>query len=247
MTTRLPVLLENLRIATPCNADWDDMTGDDRVRFCGRCEKNVYNLSAMPRAEAEALVGAKEGRMCVRFYQRTDGTVLTADCPVGVRRQRLRARVWQAMASVTASAALLAGLITGRAARADVKVPDGGKKPAHGHTVAAGGLAPRQPEIMGKIAMPEPTPHKVTQPSTGILLPVQATPTTPQQPPVPMMGEPMPVMGAIPPPPRKEPPKKAEPKSQKSEPTARATMGRAAPMQGDVAVVVPPLPPSNVR
>ncbi len=126
MTTRLPVVLENLRIATPCQADWDEMGGDERVRFCGRCEKNVYNLSAMTRAEAEALVGNQEGRVCVRLYQRRDGTVLTADCPVGVRRERLRARIWSSVSGLAASAALLLGLVSGRA-RADLTLRDGKK------------------------------------------------------------------------------------------------------------------------
>src|SRR4051812_42669277 len=119
MTTPLPILLENVRIASPCVADWDDMRGDERVRFCGRCDKNVYNLSALSRADAEALVNEKEGRMCVRFFQRADGTMLTADCPVGAQRLRLRARMWASISGAAASAALLLGLITGRA-RADV-------------------------------------------------------------------------------------------------------------------------------
>lgn len=76
----LPVL-EDLVIATPCKAPWDAMAGDDRVRFCRDCRLNVYNLSAMTRAEAEALVREKEGRLCVRFFQRPDGTVLTQYCP----------------------------------------------------------------------------------------------------------------------------------------------------------------------
>jgi hypothetical protein len=63
---RLP-LLDNLRVDAPCDADWDAMRGDERVRFCGQCETNVYDLSAMPPREAEALVRAKQGRMCVRF------------------------------------------------------------------------------------------------------------------------------------------------------------------------------------
>jgi hypothetical protein len=69
------------------------MVGDDRVRFCGQCEKNVYNLSAMPRDEAEALLAAREGKMCVRLYKREDGTVMTSDCPVGVKRRRRRRAV----------------------------------------------------------------------------------------------------------------------------------------------------------
>jgi hypothetical protein len=82
-------LLESIRIASPCNASWDEMKGDDRVRFCGHCEKNVYNLSGMAREEAERLV-AQNDSICVRLYKRADGTVLTQDCPVGVRKRRRR-------------------------------------------------------------------------------------------------------------------------------------------------------------
>ena len=60
MTRRLPVFnpalddsfLDDIQIATPCSASWDDMRGDDRVRHCGDCRMNVYNLSEMTRAEA---------------------------------------------------------------------------------------------------------------------------------------------------------------------------------------------------
>jgi hypothetical protein len=83
-------LLENVRIASPCSASWEHMVGDDRVRFCGACEKNVYNLSALPRDEAESLLAQHEGSICVRLYRRADGTVLTADCPVGVRKKRVK-------------------------------------------------------------------------------------------------------------------------------------------------------------
>lgn len=82
--------LDQIRIASPCRADWDAMQGDDRVRFCAECGKNVYNLSAMSRPEAEALVVEKEGRMCARFYQRADGSALTSDCPIGVRIKTVR-------------------------------------------------------------------------------------------------------------------------------------------------------------
>ena len=44
----------------------------------------------MDKTEAERLVVETEGRLCVRFYQRFDGTVLTRDCPVGVRAARRR-------------------------------------------------------------------------------------------------------------------------------------------------------------
>ncbi len=83
--------LNRVRIAAPCKADWDGMIGNDRVRFCGQCNLNVYNLSSMARHEAESFVTRNEGRMCVRFYRRADGSILTRNCPIGLRaiRQRL--------------------------------------------------------------------------------------------------------------------------------------------------------------
>jgi hypothetical protein len=103
-----PTPLEKLRIANPCPARWEAMEGDDRVRFCQTCKKNVYNLSALQRSEAEALVARHEGKMCATFFRRADGTVLTADCPVGRRRTRVRF-----LRRVTTAAAALFGLFGG--------------------------------------------------------------------------------------------------------------------------------------
>ena len=103
---RLP-RLDEVRIANPCDASWDAMQGDDRVRFCAACGKHVYNLSAMPRLEAERLLADREGSICKRLYRRDDGTVITTDCPVGVRRLRLR-QVVAATAGAGAMAVVLA-------------------------------------------------------------------------------------------------------------------------------------------
>lgn len=86
--------LEQLRIASPCPASWDEMQGDDRARFCPECRKHVYNFAAMTTEEGLALIAEKEGTACVRLSRRLDGTVLTADCPVGLRARvrRLRRR-----------------------------------------------------------------------------------------------------------------------------------------------------------
>ena len=83
-------ILTNVRVASPCPANWGNMDGDDRVRYCGLCRLNVFNLSEMTEAEAAKLVSEAEGRLCVRYYQRRDGSVLTRDCPVGVRLIRKR-------------------------------------------------------------------------------------------------------------------------------------------------------------
>jgi hypothetical protein len=78
-------LLDDVRIASPCPANWEDMAGDDRSRHCSACDRTVYDLSAMTASEAVALIREKEGRLCARLFRRSDGRVLTADCPVGLR------------------------------------------------------------------------------------------------------------------------------------------------------------------
>src|SRR5262249_31440390 len=64
---------------------WDAMHGDHQVRFCARCRQDVYNLSEMSGAAAVRLIEARQGRLCVQLFRRRDGTLLTADCPVGWR------------------------------------------------------------------------------------------------------------------------------------------------------------------
>ena len=85
--------LDNIRVAKPCPVSWDSMSGDDRVRFCGACKLNVYNLSEMTRRDVTELLQLVEGRLCVRFYRRKDGTVLTKDCPGGMSWTGALARV----------------------------------------------------------------------------------------------------------------------------------------------------------
>lgn len=95
--------LDGISVASPCNVSWDSMTGNGCVRFCGQCKKNVYDISSMTRVEAENLVRKTEGKLCVTFYRRDDGTVLTDDCPVGVRAVRLlRKKLSLAASSIAA-------------------------------------------------------------------------------------------------------------------------------------------------
>jgi hypothetical protein len=81
-----------LKVASPCDANWDAMTGDEAVRFCGSCKKNVYQISNMSNDQVEELL-AEAGETCGRFYQRKDGTLVTADCSVGLKRKRRKQAV----------------------------------------------------------------------------------------------------------------------------------------------------------
>lgn len=108
------VALDSIEVANPCRADWNRMKGDGRTRFCATCVKNVYNLSGISRSEAEELVRASEGKLCVRFYLRADGTIITDDCPVGLRAMR-RPLKWMAttLAIVAAPLFTFATVMTG--------------------------------------------------------------------------------------------------------------------------------------
>jgi len=96
--------LSSIRIAAPCQSSWEAMAGDERVRHCTLCSLNVYNFAEMTRDEVRELLVRTEGRVCARLYRRADGTVLTRDCPMGLRAlQRRASRV---------AAALIAALLT---------------------------------------------------------------------------------------------------------------------------------------
>jgi hypothetical protein len=103
-----------VRIASPCTVEWSSMSGTERVRFCGLCQKNVYELSGLTRDEVLALLAANPD-VCVTFFQRDDGTVLTADCAVGERLARgARRALWVARGAALGLAGMaMAGLVGG--------------------------------------------------------------------------------------------------------------------------------------
>jgi hypothetical protein len=65
------------------------MHGDQRVRHCESCRKNVYNVAELTRAQALELIAGREP-VCLRIYRRPDGTVVTNDCWSRLRRARRR-------------------------------------------------------------------------------------------------------------------------------------------------------------
>ena len=86
------------------------MAGDERKRFCQQCELHVYNLASMTEQEAVQLIEETQGRLCGRIYRRKDGTVLTQDCPVGLRAVR---RKLAGLVGRIAAAVLFAGSAMG--------------------------------------------------------------------------------------------------------------------------------------
>jgi hypothetical protein len=141
------------------------MYGDNRKRFCGDCKLNVYNLSGMTRDEAERLITNAEGRLCVRFYQRADGSVITADCPVGWAKFKQRTRVY-ATAVFSLVMALLSGvfivsLFSKSRETVGKLVPFTTPTPEH----TMGAIAVRPQPTMGNYAIP---PQKSTSASNSV-------------------------------------------------------------------------------
>lgn len=158
--------LYNIKIASPCSANWDTMYGNERKRFCGDCKLNVYNISGMTVKEAENLLERSEGRLCVRYFRRADGTILTKDCPVGWAKVKQRATM-----IATAVFSLIVGLFTGLSILA---------------------LLSRNSDLVKRFPIPFATPTPKYEPLMGAVALPSSTPT-PKQSPTPkeieIMGE----------------------------------------------------------
>jgi hypothetical protein len=164
-------MLDELQIAAPCTASWDAMVGDDHVRFCGQCEKNVYNLSSLPREEAEALLVAREGSLCVRMYKRQDGTVLTADCPVGVKKRRRRRATVAAVGGGLMAAAAALGMERSAPLMGSAPMATMGEPAIMGSAVPVqGGIGP------GPVVDPPPVPQQKVDPGWTAGKPVMGRP-----------------------------------------------------------------------
>lgn len=155
--------LNVITIKSPCKMDWGLMTGNERVRFCDHCSKNVYNISELTENEALEMINNTEGELCLRIHRRPDGTVSTSDCPplrerfeISNGRRYLQFSMATLLAFLTASAGLCASAPW-----------IGGKmKPIVDRLFPPAPVATSTPQLVGKISMggcpgPPPTVQKL--------------------------------------------------------------------------------------
>jgi hypothetical protein len=146
--------LDHISVAAPCPADWDGMVGSDRVRYCGQCKLNVYNLTEMTKKEAEALIEGTEGRLCVRFYRRADGTIINRNCPVGLRALKRRlSRIGTAVMST------FLGFFAGLGLNAGLNGQDGPTPYGMGNTIM-GTMVAQAPERVPVEVVDTPTVYE---------------------------------------------------------------------------------------
>ena len=67
--------LDSIEVRSPCSQDWDSMRGNDEIRFCDHCSKDVHNLSEMTRKDIRKLIIRSRENLCIRYTRRPDGTM----------------------------------------------------------------------------------------------------------------------------------------------------------------------------
>lgn len=179
MRRSLPVLnqaadaLDLVEIPIPCDVPWDGMPGDERVRHCGHCKQNVYNVSELTRAEANHLLRA---RACLRIYRRPDNTVVTSDCRERLRAARKRGLlIFAGTLLIVLWAQICAQFVGLMGLRRLV----GGRRATMGEPVAIpmpGQVAPPAVPTAGTPVMPTERPMGVPAPIKGRIRPAPPTP-----------------------------------------------------------------------
>ncbi len=166
---------DQLTIAEPCHEDWTSMTGDERRRFCGSCNKHVHDLSAMDEDEAEELLGT-EGEVCVRYEVDTEGRVVHRSA----RRRVLKGVLAATLAATTPAWA--SGAVQADTGWFD-RLVDWAKQALEDHPIPVMGqmVAPVPVEVtevlMGDVVFePEPQPLELTsEHPTAVMGRVRAT------------------------------------------------------------------------
>ena len=90
-----------IQITSPCNADWDQMIGTDRIRFCDHCNLTVHEITEMSPKQVRRLVTKSQGRLCVRYEQRPDPVLLLHH--IGRRTARIAAGAFSASLGLTSA------------------------------------------------------------------------------------------------------------------------------------------------
>src|SRR5689334_9880496 len=134
-------LIQQLRIAGPCEVDWDSMIGNDRVRFCEHCRLSVHHVDSLNRKQLRRLIARSHGRLCVNYTQPNVATGVNAFPilhKIGRRTSALAAGAFSATLSIsTATAATQPNL----------------RRPSFADPVVAAAVFPKQFSALGTGAL----------------------------------------------------------------------------------------------
>lgn len=74
-------------IASVCETTWESMHGDDKRRFCHKCDLFAHDVEALSQAEKFDLIRMAQNKnnRSGKLLVRPDGKVLIQDCPIGAK------------------------------------------------------------------------------------------------------------------------------------------------------------------
>ena len=145
-------IIDRITIPTPCDADWDSMTGNDQVRFCEHCSLTIHDISTMTRRRAEQLVARSNGKLCLRYHRAPDGDIIMAGSSGRLHHLTRRAsRI--AAGAFTVALSLSSTVVAQQSARASSRASDSmvQKTPAKD----AGGVTGRPRTVSGVVKDPD--------------------------------------------------------------------------------------------
>ncbi len=94
-------LSKQLKIKNPCSANWDQMIGNDWVRFCEHCHLTVNDLTPLTPKRVHRLIADSKGRLCVRYRVTREGTPILKAVPQQLHQIRKRVSKFAAGAFTT--------------------------------------------------------------------------------------------------------------------------------------------------
>jgi hypothetical protein len=185
-----------LPIQNPCQESWEQMRGGPTVRHCAKCDKDVHNLSAMTRREAQAVIDrrASGARLCVRYAADFEGQLefrREALIPAGLLVRGRRLALGAGLSAAVLGGCLPGGSVVGSATSHQIADELGERgtcslslEPLLPFTIElhAARCAPRPPEpaLQGQLLLPEPPLPVAPQ------APPRLPPQTPIVPPAPV-------------------------------------------------------------
>jgi hypothetical protein len=73
--------------ALACDWTWDETYSNERYRYCGVCQRPVYNFAGIEMPEAEAIILKAENLTKFTLYQRPDGKFMTGNCSRALKKR----------------------------------------------------------------------------------------------------------------------------------------------------------------
>lgn len=146
-----------MEIENSCSMDWSVMAGDEKNRYCNKCQFNVYNFSEMSQEEIDNLLNSGN-RVCARLYVRPDGTYMTKSC--SAKRKRNRVLMFLSFAALLPI--IILSFLSFNSSRGVTKMR---RVPVIGSIVNY--VFPEETIVMGEKCVPTPPVKNQAAPKTG--------------------------------------------------------------------------------